>query len=179
MPSLANTPATVRAMSPTQTRRQGKLYRYYVCQAAPKGEASHAQIQRVSAASIEAAVIDQLRALLKSPEFVMATWHAATANGAELPESTVREALDRLWEELFPAEQVRIVQLLVQRIDLERNGGELQLRTQGLGTWSRNSSKSGAPRGIGAGTHRRDHQSTVCYPQARWARAVLAPDDVR
>jgi hypothetical protein len=41
--------------------------------------------------------------------------------------------LDPLWEELFPAEQTRIVQLLVKRIDLKTDGLELQLRTQGLG----------------------------------------------
>jgi site-specific DNA recombinase len=125
-----------RAMSPTHTRRGGKLYRYYVCQAALKGEISDAEIRRVSAAAIEAAVIDQLRALLKSPEVVMATWRAAKSEGADLPEATVREALDRLdplWDELFPAEQTRIVQLLVQRIDLKPDGLELRLRTQGLG----------------------------------------------
>lgn len=125
-----------RAMSPTHTRRGGKLYRYYVCQAALKGEVTDSEIRRVSAASIEAAVIDQLRALLKTPEVVMATWRAAKAEGGELPEVTVREALERLdplWDELFPAEQARIVQLLVQRVDLKPDGLELRLRTQGLG----------------------------------------------
>lgn len=37
-------------MSPAHTRRGGKLFRYYVCQAALKGETSDAQIRRVSAA---------------------------------------------------------------------------------------------------------------------------------
>ena len=43
------------------------------------------------------------------------------------------DRLDSLWDELFPAEQARIVQLLVQRIDLKPDGLELRLRTQGLG----------------------------------------------
>jgi len=127
---------TGRAMSPTHTRRGGKLYRYYVCQAALKGEVTDSQIRRVSAAAIEAAVIDQLRALLKSPEVVMATWRTARAEGGGFSEATVRQALERLdplWDELFPAEQARIVQLLVQRIDLKTDGLELRLRTQGLG----------------------------------------------
>jgi len=66
----------------------------------------------------------------------VATWQAARAETAELPEATVREALDRLdplWEELFPAEQARIVQLLVARVDVRTDGLELHLRTQGLG----------------------------------------------
>ncbi|MFN4204811.1 MAG: recombinase family protein [Agrobacterium albertimagni] len=127
---------TGRAMSPSHTRKQGKLYRYYVCQGAIKGEVADVQIRRVSAAAIEAAVVDQLRALLKSPEVVMATWRAAKAEGGGFTEATVREALERLdplWNELFPAEQARIVQLLVQRIDLKPDGLELRLRTQGLG----------------------------------------------
>jgi DNA invertase Pin-like site-specific DNA recombinase len=127
---------TGRAMSPTHTRRGGKLYRYYVCQAVLKGEVADTEIRRVSAGSIEAAVVDQLRAMLKSPEVVMATWRAAAAEGAEFSEAMVREALvqlDPLWEELFPAEQARIVQLLVQRVDLKPDGLELRLRTQGLG----------------------------------------------
>ena len=62
--SRASTPALLkgllfgpsgRAMSPAHTRRGGKLYRYYVCQAALKGEISDAAIRRVSAAAIEAA----------------------------------------------------------------------------------------------------------------------------
>mgnify|MGYP003409354132 CR=1 FL=1 len=59
---------TGRAMSPSHTRKHGKLYRYYVCQAALKGEVQLSPIRRVSAAAIEAAVIDQLRALLRSPD---------------------------------------------------------------------------------------------------------------
>lgn len=58
-------------MSPTHTLRSGKLYRDYVCQAALKGEAAHDQIRRVSASAVEAAVLHQLRALLKSPEVVV------------------------------------------------------------------------------------------------------------
>jgi hypothetical protein len=66
----------------------------------------------------------------------MATWRGANAQGVELSEAMVREALehlDPLWDELFPAEQARIVQLLVQRVDLKPDGLELRLRTQGLG----------------------------------------------
>jgi hypothetical protein len=127
---------TSRAMSPTHTRRGGKLYRYYVCRAALKGEVVNSEIRRVSAGSVEAAVIDQLRALLKAPEVVVATWRTVRAEGADFSEAMVREALGRLdplWEELFPGEQARIVQLLVHRVELKPDGLELRLRTQGLG----------------------------------------------
>jgi site-specific DNA recombinase len=40
--------------------------------------------------------------------------------------------LDPLWDELFPAEQARIVGLLVERIDIGLDGISLQLRVDGL-----------------------------------------------
>ena len=47
----------------------------------------------------------------------------------------MREALQRLdplWDELFPAEQARIVQLLVERVDVSPDGVDIRLRTEGL-----------------------------------------------
>ena len=37
-----------------------------------------------------------------------------------------------LWDELFPAEQARIVQLLVERVDVRINGVEARLQPNGL-----------------------------------------------
>jgi len=42
------------------------------------------------------------------------------------------ERLDPVWDELFPAEQARIVQLLVARVDVAVDGIEVHLRTNGL-----------------------------------------------
>ena len=42
------------------------------------------------------------------------------------------ERLDPLWDELFPAEQARIVQLLVERVDVSPDGADIRLRTEGL-----------------------------------------------
>ena len=50
-------------------------------------------------------------------------------------EGEVRAALselDLLWEQLFPAEQARIVQLLVERVDVGEGGIGIRLRTEGL-----------------------------------------------
>ena len=52
-----------------------------------------------------------------------------------LTEREVIDALDRLdpvWEELFPGEQNRIVQLLVERIEVQPDGLEVRLRSEGL-----------------------------------------------
>ena len=42
------------------------------------------------------------------------------------------EGLDPLWDELFPAEQARIVRLLVERVDVGLEGLDIHLRTAGL-----------------------------------------------
>jgi hypothetical protein len=37
-----------------------------------------------------------------------------------------------VWNELFPAEQARIVQLLVERVDVQEDALEVRIRAQGL-----------------------------------------------
>jgi site-specific DNA recombinase len=123
-----------KAMSPTHTRKDQKLYRY-VSQSVLKHGAGCAQIGRVSANEIENAVVSQLRGLLRAPEIVVATWRAGRAAIPGLAEREVRDALERfdpLWNELFPAEQARIVQLLVERVDVGESGLDIRLRTDEL-----------------------------------------------
>jgi site-specific DNA recombinase len=92
-------------------------------------------VRRVPAGEIEAAVIDQVRALIRTPEIVVRTWRAAKREDSAISENDVLEALQRLdpvWEELFPAEQARILQLLVERVDVSLDGIDIRLRTNGL-----------------------------------------------
>lgn len=73
--------------------------------------------------------------MLRQPEIVAGTWKAAGAHGADIAEADVREALTRLdplWDELFPAEQARIVALLVERVDIATEGLNVRLRMDGL-----------------------------------------------
>lgn len=123
------------AFSPTHTRKGDKLYRYYVSQSVLKRGADACPIGRVPAAEVEMAVIDQLRGFLRAPEIIIGTWRAARTEIEDLPEAEVRDALEQLdpiWEELFPAEQARIIQLLVERVDLATDGLAIRLRTLGL-----------------------------------------------
>ena len=92
-------------------------------------------VGRVPAGDIEAAVIDQLRAVFRQPEIIIGTWKAAKPHDGEITEDDAREALmhfDPLWDELFPAEQARIVQLLVERVDIGLDGLDVRLRIDGL-----------------------------------------------
>lgn len=126
---------TGEAMSPTHTRKGGRLYRYYVSQAVLKRGSDACAIGRLPAAEIEGVVVAQVRKLLVSPEIIVATWREARKQSAEITETEVRDALhafEPLWDELFPAEQARIVRLLVERVEVGTEGVELRLRIDGL-----------------------------------------------
>jgi len=140
----ASTPALLKglifgptgcAMTPTHTRRGDKLYRYYISQSVIKRGADGSPGSRVPAAEIENAVVDQLRGMLRAPEVIVGTWRSARPEIDGLSEAEVREALeglDPLWDELFPAEQARIVQLLVERVEVGVAGLKVRLRVQGI-----------------------------------------------
>jgi hypothetical protein len=126
---------TGRAMTPSHTRKGGKLYRYYVSTDVLKRDADACTVRRVPAAEIESAVGEQVRSLLRSPEMIVRPWRAARESLDGLTEADVRAALQRLhplWDELFPAEQARVVQLLVERVDLAPDGADIRMRTEGL-----------------------------------------------
>lgn len=122
-------------MSPTHTRKRGKLYRYYISQTAMKRGREACAVRQIPAAEIEHVVIDQIRALIRTSEIIVQTWRAARKTDKDLAERDVRAALlefEPLWNELFPAEQARIVELLVERVDLQADGIDLRLRVEGL-----------------------------------------------
>ena len=65
----------------------------------------------------------------------MGTWRAAHHQEPSLTEAETRNALlrlDPLWDGLFPAEQARIVQFLVERVEVGTAGLDLRLRVDGL-----------------------------------------------
>jgi site-specific DNA recombinase len=126
---------TGAAMSPTHTRKNGRLYRYYLSQTVLKQGSGDCPISRVPAAEIEKIVIDQVRILLLSPEIIVQTWRSARKSIKGMTESEVRDALhafDPLWNQLFPAEQSRIIQLLVERVDVRTDRVDINLRIAGV-----------------------------------------------
>lgn len=123
------------AMTPSHTRRGGRLYRYYSDMSLIKTGRSNNQVRRIPAAQIETAVLEHIRSLLQSPEIIVATWRKARQEIKDLTEKDVAEQLgqfEQLWAELFPAEQARIVQLLVERIEITPSGADITLRVGGL-----------------------------------------------
>ena len=78
------------AFSPTHTRKGGRLYRYYVSQTVLKHGAGACPVGRVPAGEIEAAVIDQLRAVFRQPEIVAGTWKASRVHADDITEADAR-----------------------------------------------------------------------------------------
>jgi site-specific DNA recombinase len=85
-------------------------------------------------------VLDRVRRLLTAPELVARTITALRKEngGAEdtgLEEADVIEALGVLepaWDELYPAEQTRILRLLIERIDVAPDGISVTLHAAGI-----------------------------------------------
>jgi hypothetical protein len=116
------------AQAETHTRRPGRLYRYQIWLGASRRDHDTCPVRSIAASEVEDLVLSQVRRLLASPELVARTITAVQReNGAaediELEEGDVIEALGALepvWDELYPAEQARIVRLLIERIDVAR-----------------------------------------------------------
>ena len=114
-----------RAMTPQHARKAGRCYRMVTIK---RGE-NDGPIRRVPAGPVDQAVVEQVRHLVRAPEIV-----ARTMRAAGLLAPTVREALadfDRIWDELFPAEQARLIRLLVERVDVSDDSIRVCLRTEG------------------------------------------------
>jgi len=190
-------------MSPVSTGTAHRNYRYYTCGRASKTGHSNCPVKSVPAGDMEGAVIQQLRAMFKSPEMIAQTYQATRGLEAEelerlrsertelearlaelkqaasrlldsgasdsettdeirrtneefvdtqrrfrdideeihgmqarlVSERDVAESLRRLdpiWDELFPLEQSRIVQLLVERVTVNVDGMNIRIRSNGL-----------------------------------------------
>jgi DNA invertase Pin-like site-specific DNA recombinase len=124
-----------RAMKPTYARKNGREYRYYACQSADKNGADACPTKTVAAGAVERAVFDHVQRLLRTPEMMVKTCQAMAEGDTKVPERTVLESLrnlGNLWNELFPGEQARLLQLLVARADVSHQGVAVHLNAGGL-----------------------------------------------
>lgn len=191
------------AMSPVSATSKDRIYRYYQCGRASKHGYSVCPVKSVPAGEIEGAVIQQLRAIFRSPEMIAQTYRATreleidelnrlkeergdiesraaalrqaasrlmesgnsdTETTAEIrrtneefvdlqhrltdinediaalesrmvSERDVTEALrklDPIWDELYPLEQTRVIQLLVEHVTVSTDGMRVRIRSNGL-----------------------------------------------
>ncbi|MBB3211670.1 hypothetical protein FHW67_000918 [Herbaspirillum sp. Sphag1AN] len=125
---LLYTPSGERMYS-TYSRKSSdkntRKYYYYVSKSEARFGAAGKSHQRLPAPEIEAAVVAQIRSVLTSPEAVAAVVSHIQRNGAQVDEATIVLAMGRLnnvWDQLFQVERHRIVNLMIERIDLVHLG---------------------------------------------------------
>ena len=127
-------------MTPSHTRRRGRLYRYYRCSKSVRIGTEPCPVRSIAAAEIESIVLGQVRRVLQSPEVAARTVAACheSSDGNGDTGARERDALDALgrleevWDELFPAEQARILRLLVEGIDVAPDGIDIRLHIGGI-----------------------------------------------
>ena len=89
----------------------------------------------VPAGEIEAAVIAQVRKVLQAPEVMSQAIREVVAldPAADAQEViTTLQSIEPVWDELFPAEQARIIQLLVERVTVSPTGLRIDMKTAGM-----------------------------------------------
>ena len=88
----------------------------------------------IPADQIEEVVVNLLVGALQSPESIQGVWNTVRRQYPEIDEPTTVLAMRRIgevWKQLFPAEQVRLVHLLIERVQLLSDGVDIVWRESG------------------------------------------------
>ena len=129
---------TGTAMTPTYTRKGERLYHYYTSMDLIRNrETGGAGPMRLAAAMVDGAVIAEMRRIIGSPEVATRVIEAQRREDGSTDERGIVAALQRfneLWDALYPAEQARIVRLLVDRVTVGPTGMAVDLRNNGIAT---------------------------------------------
>jgi DNA invertase Pin-like site-specific DNA recombinase len=128
---------TGAAMTPTSTKKGAKLYRYYVSMDVIRNRETGEETapMRLAAGMVEDAVVTEVRRILQTPEIVTQVIAALKQKDGAVSEADAIAALhefNALWSQLFPAEQARIIQLLVRRVTVTAAGLEVDIRREGI-----------------------------------------------
>lgn len=133
---LASCGGCQSVMSPCGTRKKGKIYSYYAGSKHLSLKCADCPLGRVPAAELERVVFEQIKPLVQSPSMVAQAWLAMKNLGEPISQADVTEALknlEMLWSELFPEEQRRILELLLERVDVFTERVDIKFKTDGLG----------------------------------------------
>jgi DNA invertase Pin-like site-specific DNA recombinase len=125
-----------RALTAAWTRKgAGKLYRYYIHTRENKEHAGASGLPRFPAIELEANVVAQLRRILCAPDLKTGVAQFMTARNSQVDEAKVCIAMlqiDKIWDQLFPVEQERIVRLLITKVVVTATNIVLQFRPNGI-----------------------------------------------
>jgi site-specific DNA recombinase len=119
---------------PSFTVKRGKTYRYYTPVKHRRFGSWASQHGSLPAGPIEALVVEQIIAALSAPHVVQSVWDRIRETHPEMSEAEVvlpMRQLATMWPQLFPAEQCRLAQLLIERVVIADGGLEVFWRDQG------------------------------------------------
>lgn len=106
-----------RALTPTYTKRHGRKYCYYICQASSKNPDHVCPLKRIPSGDLEQAVLKQLSALFKTPSILRATLEAV-----RLKEETLKANYERDLEIL----QKQMAELKTNALTVETDFDEIK-----------------------------------------------------
>jgi len=125
-------------MTPTYSmKKNGAKYRYYICSSKNRLANEFCTVGNIAAAAVENAVITQVLRLLAKPE-IIAHVIAVNANSEEAERIgdiqivKALQATSKVWDELFPLEQVRITHLLIKQVVISDGNLDISIYSDGL-----------------------------------------------
>lgn len=124
-----------RAFTPGWTSKGSKQYRYYINTDAIKLGKEACEVQRIPAGEIEGVVVEKIRSFLRSPEVLSQAVKEITITRPDISEEESISALqniEQVWDHLFPAEQARIIQVLIERITIRKDGISIKWHAKGM-----------------------------------------------
>jgi site-specific DNA recombinase len=121
------------ALGPTYANNGFKRYLYYICNQDQRRPKSICPVRRVSAPAIEDIVLEQLRRVLQTKSaqeiLIKMGFSQETVNGCA-------KDFDAIWDELFPRERQRIINLLLERVDVYVDHVDIEIKTNGLNAFA-------------------------------------------
>ena len=117
------------AMTPTYTPRGSKRYLYYICNQDQNRPKSICPVRRVSAPALEDVVLEQMRRILRT----RCAQKILAENG--ILQETIDDCaadFDAIWDELFPMERQRIINLLLEKVEVFFDHVDIEIKTNGL-----------------------------------------------
>ena len=117
-------------MGPTYAKKGDVMYTYYLCTKDSKRAENICPVNRISGGEIESAVLLHVKKILTTPTIVNQLAKSLKSPGKNVIE--MLEKLTPLWNEMFPAERNRLMNLLLEKVSLYDDHIELDIRTAGV-----------------------------------------------
>jgi site-specific DNA recombinase len=110
------------------TRKNGKRYSYYKCSRDSRRAISSCPVKQVAATTLEDVVFEQISAVFRTPAMAA---RLAGLNGTDA--GGMADALGKpFWAAATSVEKRRLVELLVERIQLHEDRMDLELKAEGI-----------------------------------------------